>query len=213
MDLAAIKKACKKKLSEKRFAHVESVAKRAVQIAEQLSKPELIKKLEAAAYLHDYLKEESNSEQLSMAKYHGIKIFPEDELAANLLHGRNAASFIEEHFEIYDPDIIAAVREHTLGAPQMCLCSKILYLADQTEERRDKKIKNKIAAAEKVSTSDQSYSRALDRIRELIKDQKLNAALLAGMDLKIEEQINKQKAIHPLAIEARNSLIAEQLMI
>lgn len=44
---------------------------------------------------------------------------------------------IQEDLQICDPDILKAVAIHTVGAKDMSLLDKILYVADYIEEGRD----------------------------------------------------------------------------
>jgi predicted HD superfamily hydrolase involved in NAD metabolism len=153
--------------------------------------------------LHDCAKELKNDEQIDLAKYYGIEIYPEDLLSPNLLHARNGAAIAEEKYEIMDPRVLSAIRDHTLGAVDMGLEAKILYLADMLEPGRDAVIKTRTNA----SDGEKSYSRELDTMRATIAAGKLDEALLMAMDSKISYVIRKRQPIHPLGVAARNSLI------
>jgi len=180
---------------------------------------ELKSRIELAACLHDCAKELKNDEQIELAKFYGIEIYPEDLLSPNLLHARNGAAIAEERYDIVDPRVLSAIREHTLGAPDMCLEAKILYLADMLEPGRDAKIKALIGQPETVIASPQgeaiprattneiNYSASLDAMRATIAAGKLDEALLAAMNSKITYVIRKNQPIHPLGVAARNSLI------
>jgi predicted HD superfamily hydrolase involved in NAD metabolism len=53
-----------------------------------------------------------------------------------LLHGPVAAFFLRKMFGVLDEEILEAVRCHSLGAPDMGLLSKILFVADYCEPGR-----------------------------------------------------------------------------
>ncbi len=149
--LDQIKRDLKAKLSDKRFKHIESVVTTALEFllaVEPNASAELKARVELAAWLHDCAKELKNDEQVDLAKYYGIEIYPEDEASPNLLHARNGAAIAEDKYDIVDPRVLSAIRDHTLGAPDMCQEAKILYLADMLEPGRDIKIKSKIDATE-----------------------------------------------------------------
>ena len=191
------------RLSEHRFKHTLSVRDTALKILdtnlEQLSlenqkqiisKESFVEKLETASLLHDSCKELKNEELLKLANFYGIKIYPEDEASPNLLHARVGAKWVEDEFEIIDPYIIKAIEEHTLGGEEMFLSSNILFLSDMIEPQR-------------------KASKDLEEIREQVySNNDLDASLFFAMNKKIIHILEKGHRLHPLAIQARNNLIA-----
>jgi predicted HD superfamily hydrolase involved in NAD metabolism len=206
--LERIKRDLKAKLSARRYAHTESVVKTALEfLAVYDRSAETHDRVEIAAWLHDCVKELKNDEQVDLAKFYGIEVHPEDIASPNLLHARNSAAFAEETYEIVDPRILNAIREHTLGAPEMCLEAKILYLADMLEPGRDAAIK----AKSDPNASEINYSSELDSMRALALAGKIDEALLAAMNSKITYVIRKNQPIHPLGVLARNYLLLSSL--
>lgn len=160
-----------------------------------------IAKLEKAALLHDICKEIPNLDMLELANFYGIKIYDEDRLVPNILHGRVGKAYLEDHYGIYDPVITAPVCNHTFGAPNMRLATKIIYLADMLEPGRDAKRKE-----------DPSFISDLDPFRERLEnlassEESLEDILLDTIDQKLLYVLAKRHPIHPLSIEARNVLI------
>ena len=200
--LAKIEQDIKAKLSEYRFKHTQSVKDTALKIFKVLedsltvddqkqviNKEDFSNKLSLAALLHDSCKELGNEEQLELAQFYKIKIYEVDQDCPNLLHARIARYWVEEEYEILDPYVLKAIEEHTLGGINMFLSSKIIFLADMIEPLRQE-------------TED------LKKLRSMIYDEKLlDQGLLFAMDRKINYVIEKRQKIHPLAIEARNSLL------
>ncbi|MDA1021690.1 MAG: bis(5'-nucleosyl)-tetraphosphatase (symmetrical) YqeK [Cyanobacteria bacterium] len=189
-DLAQIKKDLKQKLSEHRFQHTQSVTETAIRFAKayQLTE-ETINKIEIAAWLHDACKELKNNELLQLAEFYQIEIYPEDEAHPNILHARVGAAWIEEEYEILDPQISHAVRDHTLGSTEMYDSSKILFLADMLEPLR-------------------GDNPELERLRSIVmQGDNLNKAVLEAMNSKIKYVLEKNHPLHPLSIEARNALL------
>lgn len=187
-QLDAIKADLQASLSQKRFTHTKSVVDTAMNYADIFEINERDKeRLELAAWLHDVCKELQGEEMINLAKHYDIKIYTEDEAAANVLHARVGAAFVEDKYDIYDPEVLATIREHTLGEVKMSTMSKILYLADFTEPLRGD---------------------FCDDIRKLISDEKnLNKALLAAMDSKLALVLKKKHMIHPVSVEARNAIL------
>ncbi len=201
LDLESIKKDLKARLSKHRFEHTQSVAGTAITFAKAISNnpkykseltDEYLKKIELAGWLHDSCKELKANELLELAEFYGIEIYDEDRQSPNTLHARVGAAWIEEEYDILDPAILLAVRDHTLGSINMLSSAKIVYLADMLEPGRDAKDK----------------SPELERLRKLIfEEHDLDKALLEAMDTKIRDVIEGHKPIHPLSVVSRNSLL------
>lgn len=200
-ELAQIKEQLQARLSAHRYQHTESVVETALRFCEALKNnlkyhseitEKFISRVEIAAWLHDCCKELKNEELLTLAEFYGIEIYPEDRLSPNTLHARVGAAWVEEEYEICDPYIISAIRDHTLGSSDMNNISKILYLADMLEPGRDAK----------------SKSAELERLRNIIiEEHDLDKALLEAMNSKITYVIKKNHPLHPLSVVARNSLL------
>lgn len=197
--LKDIKNDLKKRLSEHRYTHTESVAKTALKIYESIdlsdyketSFEDFAKRIELGAWLHDSCKELKKDELMELAKFYKIKIYEEDKQAPNLLHARVGAAWIQDEYEIEDPYIFKAVEEHTFGGVDMLLSSKVVYLADMIEPLRGER-------------------EILNNIRSMVFDEGLlNEPLLEAFNSKITYTIQKNKPVHPLSIAARNSLLSE----
>ncbi|VTS39958.1 HAD superfamily hydrolase [Streptococcus porcinus] len=121
-------------MSEKRFKHVLGVEKVAVKLAEKNQyDPE---KAGLAALLHDYAKECPDQLFKDLIKKYDLD---QDLLQwnNNVWHGLVGIYKIQEDLQIFDPDILRAIAIHTVGAKDMSLLDKILYVADYIEEGRD----------------------------------------------------------------------------
>lgn len=218
--LNKIKEDLSTRISEKRLRHTASVAETALKFAQHFVELNLenlepgksaklkiikdtltssyLKKIEIAAWLHDCCKELKGVELVKLAEFYKIKIFDEDIEFPNVLHARVGAAWLEEEYDIVDPHITFAVREHTLGGNNMLLSSKILYLADMLEPYRDAKEK----------AADPNLVTPLDKVRKMIfEEHDLDKALLQSMNLKLQEVLDDNKLIHPLSVESRNSLL------
>lgn len=218
--LERIKEDLSKRVSEKRYKHTASVVSTAIKIASHIKQlnledfdidiknklkpiqdtltPSYLEKIELAAWLHDSCKEIKGMELLKLAEFYKIKVFDEDIEYPNILHARVGAAWLEEEYDIVDPHIILAVKEHTLGGNNMLLSSKILYLADLIEPYRDSREKD--ANPDLVTD--------LDIIRSIIfNDHNLDKALLAAMNHKIKEVLEENRLIHPISVETRNNLV------
>ncbi len=132
-DLSSIRHSVKDLMSERRYLHTLGVENAAVRIAKSVA-PWMSSRAAAAAILHDVTKEMSQSDLIM--KY-DIPLTAEDLYASETLHALTAAEYIKENFEHFAyPDILFAVRSHTVGDPCMTLLGKILFVADYIEEGR-----------------------------------------------------------------------------
>lgn len=87
-----------------------------------------------AGVLHDAAKElplETQKELASLASD------PSDDFPAAILHAPAGEVYARERYGITDPEILAAIRYHTTGRPEMSALEKIIYLADKLEPARD----------------------------------------------------------------------------
>ncbi len=122
-------------LKPSRLEHSLNVAKRAMALADLNG--EDVKKAEIAGLLHDICKNMPEEEQLHWTKKSAI-IFDDPFWAQpQLWHGYAAAEYVKEELGVTDPDILSAIRCHTVGKADMTTFEKIIFLADLTSEERD----------------------------------------------------------------------------
>lgn len=121
-------------MSEQRFRHVLGVEAAALDLAQQYGCDE--RKASLAALLHDYAKEVADQVFLDLIDQYQLG----EELKAwgnNVWHGMVGAYKIRQDFGLEDQDILQAIQRHTVGAKQMTLLDKVLYVADYIEPNRD----------------------------------------------------------------------------
>lgn len=93
-------------------------------------------RVELATWAHDLFRAHKPADLLAMCWERQIPVSQEEEDSPMLLHGPVAAHALREEFGVTDDEVLAAVRDHTLGAPQMSLIGKIVLLADKFEENK-----------------------------------------------------------------------------
>lgn len=121
-------------MNPERFQHVLGVEEAALALADRYGCDP--KKASLAALLHDYAKEVEDQVFLDLiAKYDLDKdLLNWDN---NIWHGVIGAYKIAEDFGLEDEEIFQAIQRHTVGAGQMTLLDKVLYVADYIEPNRD----------------------------------------------------------------------------
>jgi len=103
-----------------------------------------LKKVRLAALLHDCSRYLDRPGMLKAAEKFGLKIDPVERLEPKLLHARLSSEIARRNFKVSDPEVLAAIAQHTVGAENMTLLSKIIYLADHIEKGRNFKGVKKI---------------------------------------------------------------------
>ncbi|GAB4212881.1 MAG: bis(5'-nucleosyl)-tetraphosphatase (symmetrical) YqeK [Synechococcales cyanobacterium] len=139
-----------------------------------------------AALLHDLAKYFPPEHLLAMAEAD-----PETEVDAilraepHLLHADVSAIVAHQQFGLRDPEIQQAIRDHTLGRPDMGLLSCLIFVADALEPHR----------------GDHPVQQ---RLREVAKTD-LITGVAAVCDYGLGFLLGKPKVIHPRTIAVRNA--------
>lgn len=127
----------KPRMSKKRYIHSVNVAYEAVKLARKYGVDE--DSAFIAGYLHDCAKElepEKQKELMKRSRFQVDKV----ELSSNpLFHAVAGAVVANEEFGIEDAGVLAAIRYHTVAAPNMSALSEVIYLADLISADRDYK--------------------------------------------------------------------------
>lgn len=116
-----------------RFRHTMGVVKTAEELARIWGAD--VEKARIAALLHDATKHDDLTAQRKAISAR----FGEETLISwprQLLHGLSAAVFAETECGISDPEILLAIRNHSVGRPAMTLLEKIIFAADYLEPGR-----------------------------------------------------------------------------
>lgn len=121
-------------MSEKRFRHVLGVEQTAIALAELYGCD--VTKASLAALLHDYAKEVEDKVFLALIDQKNLDSDLK-QWGNNIWHGVVGAYFIADTFGLADQEILQAIQRHTVGARQMTLLDKVLYVADYIEPGRD----------------------------------------------------------------------------
>lgn len=89
-----------------------------------------------AGLLHDCAKNYPEEEMLSKCLELGIPLSEHEKRIPELIHAAYGAYLAESEYGIRQNDILLAVRNHTLGRPNMSPIEQIVYLADYLETGR-----------------------------------------------------------------------------
>ncbi len=122
-------------MGKKRYIHSCNVADMCIRLAE--INGENITKAYTAGILHDCRKEADADIQKREMLASGYKIDPAELDAKSTWHGIAAAYYVRSELGIDDPDILNAIRYHTVGHAGMTRLEKIVYLGDLVSAERD----------------------------------------------------------------------------
>lgn len=131
-----IRRSVEARLSPKRWLHTVGVADTAIAIGKYLL-PDMCDELEVAALLHDVAKELPLEEQIRLSEEFGVELTDEDLATPAAIHSFSGVAVIKRDFPFAASDnILSAVKNHTLGGPDMSVFDKIIYISDYIEPGR-----------------------------------------------------------------------------
>ena len=146
-----------------------------------------------AGLMHDLAKFFSPKKLLQIAEKNGV---PLDRICTNhphLLHAEVGAIVARQEFDIQDPEILAAIGNHTLGTPCMSDLSCVVFIADALEPSRGDSLE-------------------LSKLRQLAKEN-LYKCVQQTSDYSLKYLIENQKIIHPRTILTRNWAFTQSLAL
>ena len=166
----------------KRIAHVKGTEEEAVRLARRWGANE--EHARRAAILHDCTKYLELDEQLALCAQYGVELDDMERGAVKLLHSKTGSALARYVFG--EPEEVwQAICWHTTGKADMTLLEKILYIADYMEPTRD--------------------FEGVEKLRELAYTD-LDAAVLLGTEMSVEEMEQRGNPIHPNTLAARDYL-------
>jgi len=134
MRIEEMQQKLKQMLTEPRYVHslgvMETAEKMAIHFGEDAEKAKI------AGLLHDCAKDIDKAIMVDLCDELGVPLDDIKKEQRSLIHADLGAKMLETEFGITDPDIIGAVKHHTLGRANMKNLEKILYLADIIEPNR-----------------------------------------------------------------------------
>ena len=140
-------------------------------------------KASTASLLHDVSRYMDRKGLLKFAEKINLPIDPISRKEPKLLHAPIAAYIAGKEFGVKDPQILMAIKSHTLGRKNMSLLEKMVYIADHVEEGRSHA---DAAKARKLAEAD------------------LDQAIVSISDSMIKYLRGRCLPVHPKALEVRD---------
>ena len=187
--LTEIKEKLKQTLPEKRYIHSLGVADEAKRLAEKYGADS--GKAYLAGLLHDCAKGIPTSKQAAECDRRGVLIDEWTRKCPPVVHGFLGAEIAKTEYGITDEAVLNAIKYHTVGAANMTLLEKIIYIADMTEVNRD--------------------FPGVDVLREKVNES-IDGAIKESIKQQLAFNMNKNVTIHPNMICLWNSIVGDAKM-
>ncbi len=129
-----LRKQLEKELKPDRFDHTLGVAYTAASMAFVYGAD--VEKALIAGFLHDCAKSMSHEEQVKICEKNNIEMTEVERKNHSLLHAKVGMYLARTKYDVYDTEILNAIRWHTTGREDMSLPEKIIYIADFIEPNR-----------------------------------------------------------------------------
>ena len=171
-----------KNVSEHRLQHILGVEQTCIALARCHRVNE--QQAAQAGLMHDLAKFFSPRKLLQLATEAKI---PVDEICfsnPHLLHAEIGAVIAQREFKVKDLEVLDAIGNHTLGAPQMSKLSCVVYIADALEPNR----------------GDHPELAAMRTVAQ----ENLYKCVQQTSDYSLKYLVSKQKVIHPRTVLTRN---------
>ncbi|MEG1432924.1 bis(5'-nucleosyl)-tetraphosphatase (symmetrical) YqeK [Eubacterium sp.] len=183
-----MRKKLKGELKPKRYEHTLNVVKSAELLAARY--PCDLDQARLAALLHDCAKNYSGEKLLSVAASAHMEVDAITRMEPQLLHGPVGAVVAQRDYGITETAVLSAIHYHTTGRVGMSTLEKIIYLADFIEE-------------------DRNYP-GVEKLRVCAMED-LDRAMILAFSNTIRYIASIGGLIHPSTVDARNSLVLEQM--
>ena len=165
-----------------RLQHILGVEQMSVELARHYHLD--VEKAAQAGLMHDLAKYFKPTILLQMAKDEGIEVDPVCEATPHLLHADVSAIVARNQFGMQDEAVLQAIRNHTLGRPEMSGLSCVVFVADTLEPSRG-------------NTSE------LEALRQ-VSLQNLYKAVWLSCDYSLRFLLYNRCLVHPRTILTRN---------
>ncbi len=183
-DIENVKDFLKKRLSQKRYEHSLNVADECKKLAIEYN--EDVDKAYFTGLVHDICKELPN-EQLKQAALDSNLVMTKAEIETKALwHAVAGAGFVRDEMNISDPDIINAVRFHTIARAGMSRLEEIVYIGD-------------------LISTDRNY-KDVKKMRKLAY-QNLEKTMLEAIIFSIESVLDKKGMVPEYTMQAYNQYV------
>lgn len=181
LKLDEMTKELQQMLTPARFRHSINTMETCIRLAEKYGAD--VDKAAIAGLIHDCAKDVDKDAVLPMCEKYGIIVDEIMRSQPKLLHGDIGAHMAKELFGVDDPQILAAVADHTLGRPGMDVISSIVFIADYIEPGREFEGVGEIRRAAEES---------------------LEKAIVVGINSTIRHVLRKGQLLHPRSVMTRN---------
>lgn len=202
LDLNKLSLEVASRISPKRYAHTKSVEECALMLGDALEIDD-VSELRAAALLHDVAKEIPIDKQIEMLKSADILLDDDDFNSEGVIHSFTAPIVIKRDFPKFaTQNILSATEKHTVGAENMSLFDKIVFISDYAEFTRPYVSCIKVRDFLFTELSQLNYNERIKR---------LDDACVMAIDFTINALKTKNQNINRRIYLTRNSLLQKKV--
>ena len=203
-EIDALRQRVSATMSEWRFTHTAEVEKMAERIG-KIYLPEKLDVLRAAALLHDITKELTVQQHVEIIKAQLQFVTESDMLAPAVYHSLTAPYVITRDFPFFsDQDILSAVLNHTIGAPDMSVFDEIIFISDYVEDGRTYPVC--VSVRENLMSRISACSDPSDCIAYL------HEATIESLDNTIISLVKRGDFLHEKTVMTRNAFLGRKPM-
>lgn len=167
------------RLSEASYAHCELVAAASVKLAARVGVDPV--EAELAGLLHDYAKDETDVELLTIAEELDVPVTSFEAAHPYLIHARVGAAMAQRDLPGLSEAVLSAISRHTVGGLPMSDLDRVVYLADMIEPARD--------------------FPGVEALRDACGRENLGECFRLGYGRSVRHVIEKGKPAHPISAE------------
>ena len=179
--------ALRMRVGDSAYAHCSRVADMAATLAATYGEDVELARL--AGMLHDWDHDLDDAELVAVARGHGIPISDIDLRWPYLLHAKTAAADLADTFPDLPEEVLSAVRNHTVGAPDMSDLDKVVFLADSLEPAR--------------------HYGEVSEVRDLVGRVDLDQLFVRTYRMSLMRIVDRRRWIHPETVTVWNALAAK----
>gem|GEM_PF-540117 len=155
----------------------------------QPQKEEQVYKAAIAGLLHDCAKHTTLEEMRAICETYGILLEDVGAFTPSILHAAIGVFVAQRDYNVFDIEILNAIRYHTTGRENMTLLDKVIYLADSFEPTRCLENAKMNIELSKINIDQVLYEQLEFNIRLIVKQGKfLNLDTVRARNFLIEKR-------------------------
>ena len=190
------------RMSAKRYEHTRSVEECAVALGEFFGITD-ISEIRAAALLHDVAKEIPLDVQIELLNSARVNLTRDDLESTGVIHSFTAPIIVKRDFPGFATEnVLSAVEKHTVGAENMTLFDKIIFISDYVEFTRPYPSCREVRDFLFSGISELTYEERIER---------LDNACVMAIDFTIKSILKRSQTVNQKIYKTRCALLKKKM--